>query len=64
MNIIEIQHLLSARVMTCLLRKRIKTVEELERMTDAELLRIRGFGTVCLKEVRSVIKLIQPAEDL
>ena len=42
----------SVRTYNCLKRKGIHTVEQLERLSDEDLLRIRGFGVGCLAEVR------------
>lgn len=44
---------LSLRTYNCLKRKGIDTVEQMMEMTDEELLCIRGFGAVCLREVRT-----------
>lgn len=43
---------LSLRTYNCLKRARIDTVEQLSGMSDEDLLRIRGFGNWCLREVR------------
>ena len=45
----------SVRTYNCLKRKRIDTVEQLQEMTDDQLMKIRGFGMGCLAEVRRLI---------
>lgn len=45
----------SVRTYNCLKRRRIDTVEQLQVMTDDELMKIRGFGIGCLMEVRRTI---------
>ena len=48
----EIEKLnLSTRTYNCLKRREINTVEQLMRVPDKDLLRIRSFGRECLKEV-------------
>lgn len=48
----EIEKLnLSTRTYNCLRRRGINTVEQLMRVPDKDLLRIRSFGRECLKEV-------------
>ena len=44
---------LTVRTYNCLRRKGIDTVEQLQAMTDDELMNIRNFGIGCLKEVHS-----------
>lgn len=46
----------SVRVYNCLKRKGIDTVEQLQIMQDDDLLKIRHFGVVCLKEVREKLR--------
>ncbi len=46
---------LSVRVYNCLKRAGIDTVEQLCRMTDEELMKLRNFGVGCLNEVRRKI---------
>lgn len=50
---------LSVRIYNCLKRVKIDTVEQLARMSDADLLRLRGFGIGCLVELRK--KVAQPS---
>lgn len=45
----------SLRTYNCLKRTRIDTVEQLQEMTDDQLMEIRGFGIRCLTEVRRII---------
>lgn len=47
---------LSARTYNCLKRKKINTVEQLMGMSDDDLMRIRGIGTVCLNEIRGQVE--------
>lgn len=49
---------LSVRTYNCLRRAKIDTVEQLTRMTDDDLLKLRNFGIKCLAEVRE--KIAQP----
>lgn len=53
MPIEELQ--LSVRTYHCLKRAGIDTVEQLSRMTDEELMKLRNFGIGCLNEVRAKI---------
>lgn len=46
---------LSVRVYNCLKRAGIDTVEQLSRMPDEELMKLRNFGIGCLNEVRAKI---------
>lgn len=43
---------LSTRTYNCLKRKGIDTIEQLTRIPEKELMKIRGFGAECLKEVQ------------
>ena len=43
---------LSTRAYNCLKRKGIDTVEQLARIPEPDLMKIRNFGEECLKEVR------------
>lgn len=45
----------STRLFYCLKRAGIHTAEQLSRMSDDDLLKIRGFGRACLAEVRNKI---------
>ena len=45
----------SARVYNCLRREGIDTVEQLERMSDKDLMSLRNFGVACLAEVRQKV---------
>ena len=45
----------SVRVYNCLRRARIDTVEQLERMSDKDLMSLRNFGVACLAEVRQKV---------
>lgn len=47
----------SVRTYNCLKRAKIDTVEQLEQMSDDDLLRLRNFGQRCLDEVREKIAL-------
>lgn len=49
----------SVRVYNCLKRSRIDTVEQLQQISDDDLMKIRCFGIGCLKEVHQ--KLNRPA---
>lgn len=49
----------SARVMNCLRRAKIYTVEQLAVMSDRDLMKIRNFGAKCLEEVRSALDYLQ-----
>lgn len=49
---IEEMHL-STRAYNCLKRKGIDTVEQLAVVPETELMRIRSFGTECMKEIRA-----------
>lgn len=51
---------LSARTKNCLKRRGIRTKEQLMLLDDGELMRIRGFGAGCLKEIRE--KLGEPVK--
>lgn len=65
---------LSVRAYNVLKRGGIHTVEEIQQQTDKELLRIRGMGEICLKEIREKVGsytganvdpiLAMPAEDI
>ena len=46
----------STRTYNCLKRARIDTVEQLLTKSDAELMKIRCFGTGCLVEVHEKIR--------
>ena len=50
---------LSTRSLTCLLRAKIFTVEELLTKTDHELLNIRNFGTCCLADVKNALNSVR-----
>lgn len=45
----------SVRVYNCLRRAGIDTVEQLERMSDEDLMSLRNFGVACLDEVRQKV---------
>ena len=47
----------STRIYNCLKRARIDTLEQLQRMTDEDLLRLRSFGVGSLAEVRMKVGL-------
>ena len=49
----------SVRVYNCLKRAGVDTVEQLEKMSDNDLMALRNFGVSCLAEVRR--KIAQPA---
>ena len=49
----------SVRTYNCLMRAGIRTVEQLQRMDDAELLAIRGFGQNQLDEVREGLEAMR-----
>lgn len=44
---------LSYRTMNCLIGERIEFIEDAQRLSDAELLRIRDFGRKSLNELRA-----------
>lgn len=46
---------LSSRAYNRLIRRDIKTVDQLMWQTEADLLRIRGFGKGCLKELNDAL---------
>ena len=48
---------LSTRTYNCLKRAKIETVEQLSRISDDDLMRIRSFGQACLAEVRAKVAL-------
>lgn len=54
---------LSARVFNCLFNSEIKTLGDLVRHTDAELLRIPNLGRHSLKQVKEVLKRIGHSLD-
>ena len=45
----------SVRVYNCLKRAGIDTVEQLEKMSDNDLMALRNFGVSCLAEVRQKV---------
>lgn len=50
----------SVRTYNCLKRKHIDTVEQLQILSDEELMRIRGFGIGCLMEVQQKVRPMVP----
>lgn len=46
----------SVRTYNCLKRRGIDTVEKLKEKSEEDLMKIRGFGAGCLKEVREKLK--------
>lgn len=50
---------LSARAYNCLRRARIDTVEQLQQMTDDDLLRIRNMGARTVEEIREKVVYIK-----
>lgn len=48
----------TVRTYHALKRGRIDTVEQLQRMTDDDLLMLRNFGVRCLEEIRSKVQHI------
>lgn len=46
----------SVRTYNCLKRRGIGTVDELAEMSEEDLMRIRGFGVGCLKEIREKLQ--------
>lgn len=60
MNNIEIKNLnLSTRAYNCLKKRGINTIEQLEKLTDYDLERIRGMGMSCCVEVRRKLNEFQ-----
>ena len=49
----------SARVYNCLRRAGIDTVEQLEKMSDNDLMALRNFGVSCLAEVRQKVAQVK-----
>ena len=49
----------SVRVYNCLKRAEIDTVEQLEKMSDNDLMALRNFGVACLAEVRQKVAQVK-----
>lgn len=49
----------SVRVYNCLKRAGIDTVEQLEKMSDNDLMALRNFGVSCLAEVRQKVAQVK-----
>lgn len=49
---------LSNRTRSRLLAASITTLDQLMRVSDEELLALRGFGHVCLREVRTILRVV------
>lgn len=48
--------MLSIRAHTCLRRVGLTCIENIDRMSDAELLSIKNLGTKSLREIRQAIR--------
>ena len=46
----------SGRARNCLLRRGIRTIEQLSKMTPKELLKIRNLGETTLEELRALLE--------
>lgn len=49
----------SVRVYNCLKRAGVDTVEQLEKMSDNDLMALRNFGLACLAEVRQKVAQVK-----
>jgi len=47
---------LTVRTYNCLRRRGIKTVEELCRWTESDVIRIRGLGSLAFDEIKDALK--------
>jgi len=45
---------ISVRLLNSLWLNGIKTVDELQKLSDKELLKLRKFGKVCLREAKEI----------